>query len=520
MSDVLNLYNTRTRKVEPFLPLHDHTVGLYSCGPTVYAPQHLGNLRAYIFVDVLKRALQLNGNKVKHVMNITDVGHLSGDGDTGKDKVEEAQKNTLFYTCKNCGETASSWLSVPPDSLKTLVYENNHVQCSNCGAMNTLNKEDLSYNIGSVVDEVTTQFIRDLKTLNVELPDKMPKATSTIDWQIDLIHKLETKGFTYKTSDGIYFDTSKFRSYGKLGGQPYKGKRAGIRVQLGEKRNSTDFALWKFSPANSMRKLEWNSPWGTGYPGWHIECSAMSMKLLGSQFDIHTGGIEHIAVHHENEIAQSEAATGKKPFVTYWLHHGHMLFNGEKMSKSIGNVITLNDVINRGINPIAFRFLCLQTNYRKKMEFSWDSLERANIGLMNIRSAIATWPFEFTGSTETSSDKSTKDKFRSMVFRDINDDLNIPKSLAIINFVFSSSLPIDQKIELLSEFDRVWGLGLREWAETNRVKLNIEQVQLLAEREKVREQKDWEKSDQLRQKLEQQGIIIEDTPTGPKLRKK
>src|SRR3990172_3734422 len=303
---MIKLYNTLTRKKEVFKPLKKGQVGVYTCGPTVYWYQHIGNLRTYIFADILKRVFLYNNYKVKHIINVTDVGHLTSDSDTGEDKIERAAKREG----KTAKEIANYYFKV---------------------------------------------FRSDLDKLNVLEPNAWPKASEHIKEQIALIKNLEEKGFTYRTNDGIYFDTYKLRDYGKLAGLRREGIKAGKRIAIGEKKNNTDFALWKFSGKPGLRQQEWNSPWGLGFPGWHVECSAMSMKYLGEQFDIHAGGIDLKSTHHPNEIAQSEAATGKKPFAFYWVHGAFLTVDGGRMGKSLGNAYTLADIKSKGYDPLALR---------------------------------------------------------------------------------------------------------------------------------------------------------------------
>ena len=334
----LKLYNTLTRKKEIFKPLKDKQVGIYTCGPTVYWHQHIGNLRSYIFPDILKRVLSLDGFKVKHVMNITDVGHLTGDADEGEDKIEKAAAKE--------GKKA----------------------------------EDIANYYWQI-------FREDFKKLNITEPDIWTKATERIKEQIELIKKLEEKGYTYKTGDGIYFDTDKFKDYAKLAKLQKEGLRAGKRIEMRDKKNKTDFALWKFSGEPGKRQQEWQSPWGLGFPGWHIECSAMSMKYLGDSFDIHTGGIDHIPVHHTNEIAQSEAATGKK-FVNFWLHGAFLVFKGEKISKSKGGLYTIAELEEKGFSPLSFRYFALTAHYRASLNFSLENLEAAQNALENLKQII------------------------------------------------------------------------------------------------------------------------------------
>src|SRR3989344_4471265 len=332
----LYFYNTLTRKKEEFEQIAKGKVGLYSCGPTVYSYPHIGNMRAYVFVDILKRALLFNGLKVKHVMNVTDVGHLTSDSDEGEDKMELAVKKEH----RTVREIANFYLKV---------------------------------------------FMSDLKRLNILEPDLMPKATEHIKEQIALIKKLEKKGYTYLTDDGIYFDSSKFKRYAEFARLNLRELEAGKRVSMGEKKHASDFALWKFSSQDSKRQQEWKAFGKMGFPGWHIECSAMSMKYLGTHFDIHTGGEDHIAVHHTNEVAQSEAATGKK-FVNYWLHSAFLTFKGEKVSKSKGGLYTILEL--QGYEPLSFRYLCLMTHYKKPLNFSLENLDAAKNALERLKRKI------------------------------------------------------------------------------------------------------------------------------------
>lgn len=458
----LKLYNTRTRKLEPFTPIHKDQVGLYTCGPTVYGTAHLGNLRTYLFEDILRRVVVANGYIVKHVMNVTDVGHLTGDGDMGEDKMELSAKKE-----------------------KKSAYD--------------------------IATEHEQEFFADLAKLNILTPDVILRATKTIDLQVALIQKLEAKGVTYKTSDGIYFDTSKFPRYGELSGQKSSEKKVGARVEVNnEKKNSTDFALWKFSKPEDKRQMEWSSPWGTGFPGWHIECSAMSMHELGEQFDIHTGGVDHIAVHHENEIAQSEAATGKHPFVNVWMHGEFLKLPGKRMGKSEGNSITLQEVIDKGIDPLAFRYLVLQTHYRKPLSFSWESLEAAQQGLSNIRHAVA----DLGGSAKIGCAD-----FEQRFIEALNEDLNTAKALAIFQELLKSDFPDSAKSQSVTFMDATLGLHLTP---ASHVRAEITGYESdLEDYETARAEKRYNISDQIRKKLEAKGLIVEDLPDGTsRLRKK
>lgn len=457
----LKLFNTLSRKKEVFAPLKKKSVGLYSCGPTVYQYAHIGNLRAYLFADLLRRTLEFNSYKVKHVMNITDVGHLTSDADEGEDKIEKSARET-------------------------------------------------HQTIAELTGKYTEQFKKDLTTLNIEEPSVWPKASEHIKEQIELITTLEKKGFTYTTSDGVYFDTSKFKDYGKLAQTDFSGLKEGARVEKNpEKKNPTDFALWKFSPKDFKRLMEWQSPWGVGFPGWHIECSAMSMKYLGEEFDIHTGGIDHIPIHHTNEIAQSEGTTGKR-VVHYWLHSAFLTLNKEKMAKSAGNFFTLSELIEKGFSPLAFRYLNLLTHYRQSLEFSLDALTAAQNALENLSERVRLMDGKpKIGCAE----------FEQRFQGAINDDLNMPQALAVMWELLKSDYPDEAKKRSLFKFDKVLGLELEAVAKE---KIDIpKEIQAdINEREKARQQRDWQKADDLRKKIEIAGYYIKDTSKGPLIKKK
>jgi len=450
---MLTLFNTLTRKKELFKPLHDNEVGLYPCGPTVYNYAHIGNLRTYIFEDILKRTLIADGFKVKHVMNITDVGHLTSDADTGEDKMEKGAVR----------EHKTVW---------------------------------------EIADFYTQAFINNLNDLNILQPDIWAKATDHISEQIDWIKRLEVKGFTYRTSDGIYFDTSKFNNYGQLTGQKLDELKEGARVEKNpEKKNPTDFALWKFSPKDTKRQMEWDSPWGKGFPGWHIECSVMSQKYLGDTIDIHCGGIDHIPIHHTNEIAQAEAVTGK-PFVRYWLHGEFLNIEGEnKMAKSAENFITLGTVKEKGCSPLALRYLVLNTHYRKKLSFSWASLEAAQNALENLYALTADLGEPNIGCAEF------EQKFQAA----LNDDLNTPKALAVVWDLLKSDYPPAAKKASLLKFDKILGLNVQL---AKPIIVPAEIKELAKQREVLRQQKKWDEADALRDEIAKQGFQVDDTPAG------
>lgn len=455
----LRLFNTLSRTLEDFQPINPgQSVGLYTCGPTVYSTAHIGNLRTYIFEDVLRRTLEFNGYKVKHVMNVTDVGHLTDDGDMGEDKMEASARQ----------------------------------------------EKKSAYDIAAIH---TAEFFDDLKKLNIESPTVILKATETIDLQIGLIQKLEAAGVTYQTTDGVYFDTAKFPQYGQLSGQKPSEKKSGARVEVNkEKRNPSDFALWKFSRPEEKRQMEWPSPWGVGFPGWHIECSAMSMKELGDQFDIHTGGVDHIPVHHENEIAQSEAATGKHPFVKYWLHGEFLRLPGKRMGKSEGNALLLADVTTE---PLFYRYLCLLTHYRKPLSFSDTSLAAAGEALVRIWTLLE-------GATIDRSVKPAVAYVKRFTAA-LNDDLNTPAALGVLHDLLrDKKVTRPEKVSTLAVFDTVFALDLTPLTAAPHLRQPVGQglEGLLEEYEAARREKRYDLSDQIRKDLTARGVTVEDLPDG------
>ncbi|MFH0928346.1 MAG: cysteine--tRNA ligase [bacterium] len=455
----IQLYNTLTKKKEEFKPIQAGQVGLYSCGPTVYNFAHIGNLRAYLFADVLKRVLKLNGLEVKHVMNITDVGHLATDADTGEDKVEKAARQS----------GKSAW---------------------------------------ELAEMYTKAFKKDLEDLNIIAPDVWCKATDHVEEQIALVKTLEEKGFTYKTGDGIYFDTSKFSEYGKLSGQKLGEKKAGARVAVrDEKKHPADFALWKFSPKNEKRQMEWVAPWGKGFPGWHLECSAMSVKYLGQPFDIHTGGIDHIPVHHENEIAQSVAAYGK-PLANYWMHSDFLIMDEKKMSKSAGTFMTLRDLVMNSAEALAYRLFFFNAHYRAKLNFTFDALRASANALRTLRATLREWDEPMGNLPE----------YEKKFLERANDDLDLPGALAVMwEMVKDQNAPTAAKAASILYMDRVLGLNLQEFI-GKKIEIPEGITALVEEREKARLAKDWLRADELRLEIELAGFKLEDSPTGPKLR--
>lgn len=454
------IFNTLTREKEEFKPIKEGFVGMYTCGPTVYDYAHIGNLRTFLFEDVLKRVLLYNNYEVKHVMNITDVGHLTGDGDMGEDKIEK----------KSSIENKTAW---------------------------------------EISEFYTEKFMEDISSLNIIYPDIFCKATDTIEDQIKMIEVLEKKGFTYKTDDGIYFNTSNVSDYTKLSHQNLEKLKEGARVEINnQKKNSTDFALWKFSPENEKRQMEWNSPWGIGFPGWHIECSAMSVKHLGEHFDIHCGGIDAIDLHHTNEIAQTESATGIKPWVNYWIHGEHLILeDGKKMSKSSGESLTLRgQFLDKNISPLVFRYATFLVHYRKKMKWGEDILQGAINSFNNLGNKIKNLGYE-VGEI----DVGLKKEF----LLSINDDLNMPKALAVLGDVFRADIPSSNKLATIFDFDKVLGLNLENFIEKKEIPPEI--ILLAEKREVARKEKDWEKSDEIRDMIKEKGFEIEDTSSGFKI---
>lgn len=455
---MLKLYNTLTRKKEEFVPLKKGTVKMYSCGPTVYNYAHIGNMRAYIFMDTLRKVLKYNGYKVKHVMNITDVGHLVSDADEGEDKM-----------------------------AKTARIENRSVY--------------------EIAKEYTDAFMKDIKALNIDTPEHIAKATEHIREMEIYVNDIVKNGYAYETSKGVYFDTSKLPNYGKmLSNNNIDDLKAGARVEVDtEKRNPQDFALWIKAPKEHIMK--WNSKWGLCYPGWHIECSAMSRKYLGDKFDIHTGGVDHIPIHHENEIAQSIGATGHN-LANYWMHVEFLLIDGGKMSKSLGNVYTLNDLKAKGIDALSYRYFTYSSHYRNKLNFTWDAIKSAKNSLNKLRDMIA-----LHKGVNKKIDKNIISKYEEQFLDAINDDMNMPVAISIVWEIAKEKEKSNDFYELIKKFDSVLSLDLDK---NDKEDINIpEDIKLiLNERKDARKNKNFTKSDELRDKLKELGYIVKDTKDG------
>ena len=461
----VNLYNTLSRTIEPLTPLTPGIVKLYCCGPTVYNYQHIGNLRTYIFEDVLRRTLKYLGYQLEHVMNITDVGHLVGDGDDGEDKMMVAMRRE-----------------------KKKSYE--------------------------IAEYYTKIFFEDCAKIGVQRPDVICKATDHIQEMIELIQRIEANGFTYQADGNVYFDVSKSENYGKIALLDLEKLKAGARIEVDlNKRNPQDFVLWFTKSKFENQELQWESPWGRGYPGWHIECSAMAIKYLGEVFDIHCGGIDHVPVHHTNEIAQTEAAT-KKPWVKIWMHGEFLLINAEKMAKSTGNFFKLEDLTLKGFDPMIYRFLCIGSHYRSQLNFTWDILSNAKSAFEKIKSQVINLKTEAAGKNDSASPDHLE-KFR----RAISDDLSMPLALSEVSSVLNSKdLNASQKLSTLLEFDKVLGLGMNSWQQEE-VEITPELQSLLDQRKAARAAKDWAGSDKIRDNLKALGFEVKDGPQGQSLKK-
>lgn len=453
-------YNTMTHKKEEFIPIDDKEVRIYSCGPTVYKDATIGNMRTNIFQDNLRRTLEYNGFKVKQAMNITDVGHLVSDGDEGEDK--------MIKSARQEGKTPLE-----------------------------------------IAEYYTKLFFRDLERLNIEIPEIICKATDNIQDMLKVVEELVKKGYAYETSTAIYFDVSKLDKYPVLSNLDVENQKAGARVEVDkEKRNPHDFAVWIKAPENHLMK--WDSPWGPSYPGWHIECSVMSQKYLGEVFDIHTGGIDLIPTHHENEIAQSKGMCGKVP-ANYWMHGEFLLINGGKMSKSLGNVYLLQDIVDRGYDPLVYKLFCYSIQYRKKLNFTWEGMDSAKVSLDRLRDA---YQKHLEGNEEI--EDTEIEKYRNSFTEAINDDLNMPVAMSVVWEVAKTSKKSKKLADLLKEFDKVLGLNI-DFVQKEEVPEEIKE--LLEIRQKARENKDWAESDKIRDLIKEKGYIVKDSKEGQTIEK-
>ena len=456
---MIKLYNTLTRKNEELRPINGNLVKMYSCGPTVYYLPHIGNMRAYIFMDTLRRVIKYNGYQILGVMNITDVGHLTSDSDDGEDKMEQSARKE--------------------------------------------NKTPLE-----IAKYYTNIFLNDLKMLNVDVPEHITKATDYVPKMIEFIKKLEQKGYTYKTSDGIYFDVSKFADYGKLSNKDLNEVGVARIEENSQKRHPFDFALWKFVSPNHIMK--WDSPWGVGCPGWHIECSTMSSDILGDHFDIHTGGIDHLPIHHENEIAQNDCACGHQ-VVDKWIHNEFVLVDGGKMSKSLGNIYTLSQLKEMGYEPLAYKLFCLNTNYGKTINFTFDGIKSAQSSLNNLRKLVNEHK---NGQNKIEEEK--LEKYKADFLEAINDNLNTPLALGIMFSMLKNEPKSKDIYNLAIDFDRVFGLKLDE----EQVVEIPEDIKDLAEKRwQAKKNKDWATADKLRDEILNQGYQILDTKDGYEIKK-
>jgi len=448
-----HLYDTRRRSVAPLEPLHPGHIGIYTCGPTVYGEPHIGNYRTFIFEDVLIKALRHHGYQVNWVMNITDVGELNADG--SEDKMEIGARR----------DGITAW---------------------------------------EVAKRYEQAFLHDIQLLHITTPDHLVRATDTIQEQITLIQELEKRGYTYITSDGVYYDSSKFSRYPDFAHLDIAGLQAGARIEMGEKRHVTDFALWKFTPQGKQREMQWESPWGVGFPGWHIECSAIAMTELGPELDIHCGGVDHIPVHHTNEIAQSEAVTGKE-FARHWCHTEFLLIDDTKMSKSLGNLYTLSDLNEKGIDPLAYRLYTFSASYRAKLNFNWEALEVAQRNLYKLRQLAQT-----PGAGEEPADTYVQ-RFAAA----LADDVNTPQALAVLWEMLRAPLTAQAKTEAIKVVDSIFSLDLLQGITGEEAEIPELIIALVKEREAAREAKNWPEADRLREQINAAGYELEDAHNIP-----
>ncbi len=457
------LYNTMSRKIEPLETIQPGRVGMYCCGPTVYNFAHIGNMRTYIFEDILRRSLEAAGYAVLHVMNITDVGHLTSDADEGEDK--------MILAMRREGKTAHD-----------------------------------------IADFYTDAFMRHAQALNILRPHECPRATDHIGDMIDMIRRLEEKGLAYSAGGNVYYDIARFTDYGKLAGTDRESLRAGARIEVDRnKRSPHDFALWFTQSKFEDQEMTWESPWGRGYPGWHIECSAMSMCYLGEQFDIHCGGIDHVPVHHTNEIAQSEGATGQSPWVKTWLHGEFLVTDSAKMSKSSGEFTTIDTLIERGYDPLAYRYLCLGGHYRQQLGFSYEALDGAANGLESLRRIVLNLKQKAGAPTAPAADHPRLREFQGH----LADDLNMPRALATVWTTLKEPIPDSEKLGLVYAFDAIMGLDLDALEEKERAgEVPSEVMERVAKRAEARNARDWAEADRLRDEIAALGYTVKDTPDG------
>ena len=456
-------YNTLTHKKEEFKPINEEKIKMYSCGPTVYSYAHIGNFRTYIFMDSLRRVLKYNGYKMKHVMNITDVGHLTSDADTGEDKMEKAAKKEG----KNPREIAEHYTNI---------------------------------------------FMKDIENLNIDMPEIITKATDNIPQMLEMVQEIVKNGYGYETSTGIYFDVSKLDKYPVLSNNSVEGQEAGARIEVdSEKKNPYDFAIWIKAPENHIMK--WDSPWGKSYPGWHIECSAMGRRFLGENFDIHTGGVDHIPIHHENEIAQCKGAFGHNP-ASYWMHCEFLLVDGGKMSKSLGNIYTLDQLQERGIEPLAYKLFCYSSHYRNKLNFTFEGAKANQISLNRLRQGYANHK-----NGEENVEESTIKEFEKRFHQAINDDLNMPLAMGVVWEVVRFEKKSPKLAELLLKFDTVLGLKIDKNPQQQTESIPEEVQKIIEERNLARKEKNWAESDRLRDKLQELGYTVKDTKEGTEISK-
>lgn len=460
----IKLYNTLTKQTEELKPIEGNLVKIYTCGPTVYSYAHIGNFRAYLFMDLLRRTLKYNGYELKHVMNITDVGHLESDADEGEDKMLKAAKKEN----KNPYEIAAFY---------------------------------------------TNAFMKDVERLNINKPEYIIKATDYIQEMIEFVQELLNNGYAYETSKGIYFDITKLDKYPVLSNRKLDEQIAGARVEVDEeKKNPYDFAVWIKAPENHLMK--WDSPWGLSYPGWHIECSTMGRKYLGEEFDIHTGGVDHIPTHHENEIAQSKGATGKIP-AKIWMHVEFLQVDGGKMGKSLGNTYTLDNLQEKGIEPLAYKLFCFSSNYTKKLNFTWEGAKAAQTSLERLRDGLQ----KHKNGTEII-EKEVLSNYEEKFLQEINDNLNVTSAMSVVWDIIRNEKKSKDFYQLICKFDEVLGLNLAN-ASKEKLELDLpkEVEKLVKQRKLAREQKNWAESDRLRDEIQKLGYCIKDSKTGMELQK-